>query len=230
MKEITLAQVKRIVGKTWFDIDESDNFINLETREHGDVGSERAGKKDRIEASRLVAKLRKKLPADEYDITPDVCDEWVTITIPKDPIPESVRLRRRLMKRSQELQHAANELLAPINAEWTKGMKENRKPFHFHILDRSFGCLAPRYEATLLTTYGERLLYRNHPGCCPVFTDASTATAEAAKLLPRIQDLGLTFVSVKDSGFHEDLTYNYPPPRNVIERSGRVEYTFTMQS
>ena len=63
-----------------------------------------------------------------------------------------------------------------------------------------------------------------------MFTDASTATAEAAKLLPRIQDLGLTFVSVKDSGFHEDLTYNYPPPRNVIERSGRVEYTFTMQS
>ena len=230
MKQITLAQVKRIVGKTWFDIDESDNFINLDTRAHGDVGSEQSGKKDRVEASRLVAKLRKKFPAEEYDITPDVCDEWVTISIPKDPIPESVRLRRRLMKRSVEIQRAVNELLAPINAEWTKGAKEIRNPFHFHILDRSFGCLAPRYEATLLTTYGERLLYRNHPGSCPVFSEAATATSEAAKLLPIIQDLGLTFVNVKDSGFHEDLTYNYPPPRNVIERSGRVEYTFTMQS
>lgn len=89
---ISLADCQSLIGHTWFDRESEneddiyDSSIIYSTRENGDVGEEEAGQADIEEARRIIKCLRAKFARSDYRIDGDVCDEWVTITIWRNPI------------------------------------------------------------------------------------------------------------------------------------------------
>ena len=77
-----ISAIKSFIEKqrTWFDIEEvGDGFILLSTREHGDVGSGRAGKEDQKEGIRLGKLIKQKFKTVDIDL--DGFDEWVHLEI-----------------------------------------------------------------------------------------------------------------------------------------------------
>lgn len=82
MQNITEEQLKKATGPTWFEFNDDDReegTLSLETREHGDVGSEEYSEVDLQEAGRILPLLRKAFPNQTF--TGDTCDEFVIITI-----------------------------------------------------------------------------------------------------------------------------------------------------
>lgn len=74
--------IKTLIGDTWFDIDDDDDQLILESREFGDVGAETAGDKDVNEAKRIIKDVKRHF-GDTLHISWDIVDEWVIITILK---------------------------------------------------------------------------------------------------------------------------------------------------
>lgn len=67
-------------SNTYFDLyDPDDENLMYNTRDHGSVGDEQAGKKDIDEAERLKRELLQKFDGIEVDI--EVVDEWVHLNI-----------------------------------------------------------------------------------------------------------------------------------------------------
>lgn len=77
---LTESSIRKIIAPSWFDIsDEGNGEFIIDTRDHGDVGSETAGLTDIREARRIAKALRAVSP--EIKVVADVCDEWVTVTV-----------------------------------------------------------------------------------------------------------------------------------------------------
>ena len=76
--------------RTWFDIEKDNDSITLDTREHGDVGSESPGDEDVREARRLVQLFKQEF-GNKVRVDPDTADEWVSVTvsIPKETMRAS---------------------------------------------------------------------------------------------------------------------------------------------
>lgn len=56
-----------------------DDYVLIDTREHGSVGNEQPGEADITEAKRVAAALRKEFP--EANVEAEVVDEWVSIHV-----------------------------------------------------------------------------------------------------------------------------------------------------
>lgn len=65
--------------KTWMDVRIDNGFVQIDTRDNGDVGSERAGAADIAEGKRVANALREKFP--EANVELEVIDEWVSIML-----------------------------------------------------------------------------------------------------------------------------------------------------
>jgi hypothetical protein len=66
--------------RTWMDLrTDSNGFVELATRDNGDVGDERAGAADIAEGKRVAKALREKFPDANVEFT--TCDEWVSIMV-----------------------------------------------------------------------------------------------------------------------------------------------------
>lgn len=79
--KITKEDVIRAIGglpRGW-GIQEDDDRITLDTREHGNVASESAGQQDIVEGRRILGILRTSFP--ENKSSAEVVDEWVIVTI-----------------------------------------------------------------------------------------------------------------------------------------------------
>lgn len=229
MNKVTQEKVKAALDRTWFTIEETENNILLDTRDHGDVGSETPGKEDIAEGKRIFKRLRKAFPASKYIMEFEVVDEWVTVAVRKEPLTAAERERRSLKAKADKINGKAEAVLSALNATLTANDPKVGNPLYFRVSDRHFGCGKPNYVAVLTAKFGERLLYTEHQGAKFVFRDAREATAKLGELTSEIEDFGLTFVRSVVSGPTEQHTYNYPPPRNVIERSGDVRFEFELK-
>ncbi len=73
-----VASFVRSLG-TWMDVRVDDGFVQIDTRSHGDVGSETPGKADIAEGARVAKALREKFP--EANVESESVDEWVSIMV-----------------------------------------------------------------------------------------------------------------------------------------------------
>ena len=66
--------------RTWFEIDgDEDDFLSYITRENGDVGEERPGRADIMEARRLKNLLGEEFP--DFRVEVEVVDEWTEVHV-----------------------------------------------------------------------------------------------------------------------------------------------------
>jgi hypothetical protein len=71
--------IRKIIGQTWFDIEEDGDRILLDTRDHGSIYEERPGKEDIAEGSRIQDTLKAALP--DHKVEFECVDEWVHVTV-----------------------------------------------------------------------------------------------------------------------------------------------------
>lgn len=64
---------------TWMDVRVDDGFVQIDTRDNGDVGDERAGAADIAEGKRVAKALREKFP--EANVELEIVDEWVSLML-----------------------------------------------------------------------------------------------------------------------------------------------------
>jgi hypothetical protein len=79
----TIDEVERFVKslRTWFEVHEKGpDEISYDTREHGDMENDRAGREDVLEARRVVEALRKQY-GEQLSVKAETVDEWVMIEI-----------------------------------------------------------------------------------------------------------------------------------------------------
>lgn len=69
--------IKRIIGRTWFDVSEEGDEIIIDSREYGDVGEESYGEKDLKEGRRIIRLLRET----GLSCSIEGVDEWVIVTV-----------------------------------------------------------------------------------------------------------------------------------------------------
>ena len=222
-KKLSRVDINSAVEGTWFDVREESDSIVLDSREHGDVGSETPGKLDFAEAKRMSAILRGRFP--RHDIRVETVDEWVVLEI------------SRCEKSKESL---AKEKIAQLSAK----AKERWKPVLAEALARSAKkCLGPNADSknyarpfswsnelslgtkscttTFRAEYGQRHLYRDHLGAIPAFKDPGESLAHFSKF---IREIGGTLKAERINPPWKKLTYNRPAPNNVIEEVGHVSY------
>ena len=81
---LTLQQVRDAAGKTWFKFTDCPGHVLLESNLNMDAQYQIAGKKDKVEGQRLTILLRRAFP--EYKVSTSTLEEWVSVTIHKQPI------------------------------------------------------------------------------------------------------------------------------------------------
>ena len=69
--------IKRIIGRTWFNVSEEGDEIIIDSREYGDVGEESYGEKDLKEGRRIIRLLRET----GLSCSIEGVDEWVIVTV-----------------------------------------------------------------------------------------------------------------------------------------------------
>lgn len=94
--KITKEDVIRAIGglpRGW-GIQEDDDRITLDTREHGDVAGESAGQQDIVDGRRILGILKTSFP--ENKPSAEVVDEWVIVTIQNGRKDEMKKFEERV--------------------------------------------------------------------------------------------------------------------------------------
>lgn len=226
-KKITSAEVRELTGATWFDLQEEENQIILDSREHGDVGSESPGKPDLAEARRLTAELRKGFP--RHDVSAEVVDEWVVVTISRveksqERLDQDAKEKQTLQLRKKWAPHIEAAISSVSKKCLDSGInaKNYSTPFTW---SSSVSLGQKTWSTTFRAEYGVRHLYRDQQGVIPAF---KTPEEIQPHLLALVKKLGGTLASQRVSAPFKKLTYNQPPPNNVIEEIGHVSYDVSM--
>jgi hypothetical protein len=212
----TLEELKELIGDTWFDITMShdNSCLSLDTRDHGDVGEEKAGQEDWDEGERLLKILRKDHDALNYSITLEDVDEWVTLEMREYSKEEkaNIRMKYATMERTKQIKAFTDEL----NKNALKGTNTGRSPI-------MVGSGYKLTDSWVTIEYGRRFLYNNHR--CAEF--AISEKEEAEYLAKEIQKEFPQFkwtVEPPKEGIKK-LTGNYRPPNNVIEEYNQIQLT-----
>jgi hypothetical protein len=218
--EATVATVKEAAGRTWFDCSDEGTCIVLSSRDHGDVGAEIAGKADKDEGSRLRQLLRKVFKPAAWVVEYDVIDEWVHVSVRKEPLTKREKADRARKDKIAKLDQALKAIVAAANEERKK--LNCRLPFSSFVYDGHYS-----QKATLKVMFGKRFLYPSHMGSGFVFADEETASEAIKPLLEKLPSLKLPASIAWTRTIREATprrTGNYPPPHNVIEEEGYIEY------
>lgn len=212
--EATVATVKAAAGHTWFDCSDEGDHIELSSRSHGDVGSERAGKADIDEGKRLLKLVTKVFKPLAWSVTYDVVDEWVSVSVRVAPLTKKEKDRLKLEKKMRELRAIIKDACDAANIAHEK--PNARKSFSGLVYE---GC--GHFTPSIKVVFGERKLYRSHLGAEFVFATESEADAALAPIVARLPDMNWQRNVIGPS---PNVTYNFSPPNNVIEYAGAVEY------
>jgi hypothetical protein len=205
---ITLAKVKELIGRTWFDFEETETEITLDTRDSGDVGEETPGAEDIAEARRIMKAIRTVFPKETHLTDWETCDEWVSVTIKKQPRPmEEIRKDR---------------LIAEFNAKFDAVKERIAEKFSLGL--RSVSVYWRNDELDLNIVFGDQILYLSYHKQFDFRTedDAETAAQEIMGMLNAlpVESWGKREVSRPI----KDFTGNYRPPNNVISIKQTLTY------
>lgn len=212
--EATVATVRAAVGKTWFDCSDEDTQIELSTREHGDVGSERAGKADKVEGQRLLKLVKKVFKPASWVVTYDVVDEWVSVCVRKLPVTKEEKAKALVEKKMTALRERIQEVCKAANAAVV--MPHARQTFVGSVYN---GC--GYYQPYLKAVFGKRILYHDRIYSGFAFATLEEAEAALAPLVAQFPELEWKRRVVEP---RPHFTYNYSPPNNVIENVGSIEF------
>jgi hypothetical protein len=222
-RKISLGELEEAIGGTWFEMQEEEDRIVLDTRENGDVGAESPGSADLEEAKRLASIVRKKFP--RHEVRLEAVDEWVVMEVvrqEKSPerLAREAREKAAVLLRDQWRPHVDNALA--VSAQKCLGENAQSKnyapPFSWN---RSVSPGPRSCATTFRAGYGERHLYRDHLGAIPAFKTPEECRAHFLEL---VSNLGGTVKAERVTPPHKNLTYNRRPPNNVIEEVGHVSY------
>lgn len=212
--EATVDTVKAAAGRTWFQCSDEDSHIELSTRDHGDVGSETAGKADKVEGGRLLKLVRKVFEPSSWVVTYDVVDEWVSVSVRTLPLTKAEKDKARIEKKMTALRVKIQEACKAANAAITK---PNVRQTFVGSVYNGHGY----FLAYVKIEYGPRILYRNHLGVEYAFATLEEADAALQPILAQFPDLGWQRKVMEPRPRH---TGNYSPPNNVIENAGSIEF------
>lgn len=212
--EATVATVKAAAGRTWFDCSDEETSIELSTREHGDVGSETAGKADTDEGWRLLKLVRKVFKPASWVVTYDVVDEWVSVSVRKLPLTKAEKAQALVEKKMTALREKIEETCRLANAAVTE--PNVRQTFIGSVYK---GC--GYYKSYLKAVFGKRILYQGHLYSGFAFATLEEAEVALAPIVAQFPELVWTLKIVAPRPSH---TYNYSPPNNVIENAGSIEF------
>lgn len=210
----TVETVKAAIGVTWFDCKDEEHHIILETRENGDVAEEQAGAKDVTEAQRLLSVLRRTFNTATWDTKFDVVDEWVAVSVRKEPWAKEEKKRNKRKGQLDKLCSQADCLCNEANKEFQSS--RTRAPFGYARYTSGTA-----YHLILLANFGKRILYRDRPGALFAFDTEDAADKALQPLLTHFPDIKFKKMV---SGPTNSYTFNRSPPRNVIEAAGSVQY------
>lgn len=222
-RKLSAADIKAAVGNTWFDLEEDEDRLVLDTREHGDVGSESPGKLDVLEARRMAATLRKIFP--RHEVSLETVDEWVTLEVHRDEKSKEKLEREARGKRAEKLKGDWEpHITAALSSATEKCLGENAQlknyapPFSW---ERSLSPGTKSCTTTFRSEYGERHLYRDHQAAIPAFKTPEESHLRFSEV---VRTLGGTLKSQRVNAPAKSYTYNRPAPYNVIEEVGHVSY------
>jgi hypothetical protein len=222
-RKLSPTDVKSVVGSTWFDLEEGEDRLVLDTREHGDVGSESPGQPDILEARRMAAALRKSFP--RHEVRLEAVDEWVTLEVYRSEKSKEKLEREARDRRAERLKGTWEpHITAALSSAKRKCLGENAEsknyapPFSW---ERSLSPGPKSCTTTFRSEYGERHLYRDHQGAIPAF---KTPEESRLRFLELARELGGTIKAQRVNAPWKKHTYNRPAPNNVIEEVGHVSY------
>lgn len=210
----TVADVKEALGRTWFTITDEETFINIESRDYGDVGNETPGKKDIEEGKRLLTLLRKAFKQSNWVTKFEIVDEWVTVSLRVAPLSKEEKAKVAREKKLNKLRDDLRTVTTEANEATKK--EGHRGSFSSFVHDGNYS-----KKATLKVVFGERYLYLNHLGSRFVFSNEVDADAALKPLVEKFPGLAWTKTIREPT---PRRTGNYSPPNNVIEIEGYVEY------
>lgn len=210
----TVETVRATIGRTWFDVSDEDDRIDIESRQHGDVGSETAGKQDIAEGRRILKDLRKAFPQAKWVTGFDVVDEWVSVSIRKAPLTAKEKEARKQKALIEKLRERIKAVTDEVN-ERTK--KDGcRGSFSGLVYE---GC--SYIKVSLKVVFGQRLLYHNHLGAGFCYANEEAALAAIDPLVAGFPEFAWKRTT-REPVAHR--TGNYRPPNNIIEHEGYIEY------
>jgi hypothetical protein len=212
--EATVDTVKAAAGPTWFHCSDEGDHIELSTRDHGDVGSETAGKADKVEGRRLFKLVTKVFRPSAWEVTYDVIDEWVSVSVRTLPLTKAEKDKARIEKKITDLRHRIQDACKAANAAITK--PNVRQTFVGSVYDGH-----GYFLAYVRVDYGTRILYRAHLGAELAFATLQDAEAAVQPILAQFQDVDWTRKVMEPRPRH---TGNYRPPNNVIENVGAIKF------
>lgn len=222
-KKLSPADLRSAVGRTWFDLSESDDRLLLDTREHGDVGSETPGKPDLIEARRLATTARNLFP--RHEVRVEAVDEWVVVEVFKTEKSKSILDREALEKRALKLRGDwQSHIETALSASSQKCLGQNvdlrnyARPFSW---SQSMSPSKKSCTTKFRSEYGERHLYRDHLAAIPAFKNPEDSRQHFVEF---VRTLGGTVKAETVTNPQKKLTYNHRSPNNVIEEIGNVSY------
>jgi hypothetical protein len=210
----SVESVKQAIGRTWFDVSDEDDRIDIETRQHGDVGSETAGKQDIAEGRRILKDLRKAFPQSKWVTKFDVVDEWVSVSVRKEPLTPREKAERKQQALIAKLRERLTAVTADANARTQK--QGCRNSFSCCVYD---GC--SYIKVSIKVVFGQRLLYHNHLGAGFYFANEEAASEAIDPLVAGFPEFEWARTTREPQ---PRRTGNYSPPNNVIEHEGYVEY------
>jgi hypothetical protein len=213
-KTPTVESVKEAIGRTWFDVSDEDSRIDVESRQYGDVGNETPGKRDIDEGKRLFKLIRKVFKASKWVLTFNITDEWVTVSLRKEPITAKEKAEAVRKKRIETVRSRLEALVLVANE--ARKAEGYRTPFSSHVYDGHYNV-----SATVKVNFGKRYLYLEHMNSRFVFADEDTAGAAIADIMKGLEDLTWERTVREPT---PRRTGNRPPPHNIIEEEGYIEF------
>jgi hypothetical protein len=174
---------KKTIGRTWFDLIESQDSLCFETREHGDIGEETYGEADLTEARRIFNALKEVYPPEFYIYDLDTCDEWVTLTIKKEPRTEEEIRNRKLEKQRKFILKAMEDLR---NETSPRGEKVNPCIRYARITGRNQDVV----EFTAI--FGERKAWFKNYQAIPQHNSLEDALSEAKAFIDGLPELPIS--------------------------------------
>lgn len=222
-QQLNVEEIKKVIAGTWFDFrDEGDRFV-LDTRENGDVGSETPGQPDLREAQRMAKELKRSFP--KHEVLYEALDEWVILEVSKkekskEKLAQEEQKKMTYLMSQEWMPHIEEALVKASEQCWGESSKEKNyaAPFSWVKAVIPSGKMG---TTTFSSKYGERLLYRESLNAIPAF---KTPTESLNHFKEFIRSLGGVLKNERITKPSKTLTYNSPPPRNVIEEVGYIVY------
>jgi hypothetical protein len=212
--EATVATVKAAAGRTWFACSDEGEWIQLSTRDHGDINNDRAGKEDTNEGMRLHRLLQKTFRPSGWVVEFDVVDEWVHVQVRVLKLTKAEKAKRRLADKMVSLgKHLAAVVMEARAAVTTPNVNHT---FSGGVYDGH-----SHFKPYLQAVFGERILYRGHLAVEFAFANELEAEGALKPLVAQFPELEWTRTIREPSPRH---TGNYSPPNNIIEKKGHIEY------